>query len=371
MNDVKLKGKELFFLLMVAIPPLLMFFVPNYAAIYVGIDAWIIFALISVIDVLFAFVILRIGTLAPDKTVIGMCRYAFGEVIGSIFALSFVLLFGYKAMMYFRQGVEYVYLSTYTLEPIYYFAVPMIAINIYAQIKGAKTILRLSNIVFILIAAAYFFLLLSGIRNLDIRRLMPVMVDGPVPILEALPHFFTWSGNVVILLMFFNKADMKTGVSKYVMIGAGISYAIILVLNILYIGMFGIISGFITGSVIELAQYINTHVFFNSFDSVIKLIWILGVFIRDFVFTYCTIDSLAELIKTKNKKMLRILMPVALGIVSLLLFKKEEDYFITAMGPTSYLSGLVEYGAVLLLWIGLIVKKKSKNTQECNNEATT
>ncbi len=368
--DVKIKGKELFFLLMVAIPPLLMFFVPNYAAISLGIDAWMIFAIISVIDIIFAYIIVRIGILAPNKTVVGSCRYAFGEIAGSIFAFMFVLLYGYKTTMFFRQAVEYAYLSTYTLEPIYYFAVPMIAANIYGQIKGAKAILRLSNIAFIFIAVAYFFLLLSGIRNFDVRRLMPVLIDGVSPVITTLPHFFTWSGNVVILLMFFNKTNMKTGVTKYVMFGVGAAYATVLVLNILYIGMFGVISGFMTGSVVELAQYLSNHVFFNNFDSIIKLIWIFSVFIRDCVFMCCTIDSLAELIKVENKKVLRVVLPIVLGVLPLILFKKEESYFMTAMGTSSYLCGVVEYGGVLLLWIGLMIKNKNKNARKSDEEAT-
>ena len=89
-------------MILVTVPPLLMLFIPNYANIYLGIDAWWIFAIIFVIDVLFAWVITRIARLCPEQNVVGMCKYAFGNVVGTAFAVLFALLFTFKSFMYFR-----------------------------------------------------------------------------------------------------------------------------------------------------------------------------------------------------------------------------------------------------------------------------
>ena len=81
-DNFKFKGKELFYLIIVTLPPLLLLFVPNYAAIFIGIDSWMIFVLIAAIDMVFAYITVKIGMLAKGKTVIGMCKYAFGNMIG-------------------------------------------------------------------------------------------------------------------------------------------------------------------------------------------------------------------------------------------------------------------------------------------------
>lgn len=358
-KNIKIQPKELFYMLLVTIPPLLMLFIPNYANIYLGIDAWWIFAVISVIDFVFAFIIVRIGYLCPDKTVIGMCRYAFGNVLGNAFGILFAAMYIFKSFMYFRQTLEYIYMSTYNLEPTYYYIFPMVLLVVIAQFYDSKTILRLSNIVFGLMMATYVILMISALRNFDVINLMPVLVDGVEPVFTALPHFFTWTGNAVVLLMYFNKVAMKKGLTKYVMLGCGIAYAIVVILNVLFIGVFGVISGFFTTSVFELSIFFNGKTYFNNFDSIIKLVWIFGTFIRDSIFITCAAESVAELFDIKNSKAIKVILPLAISIFSILVMKNEEMYFIVAMGIFSVLCASIQYGFVLILWIGLIIKNKS------------
>lgn len=369
-NDVKLKGKELFYLIIAVLPPLLLLFIPNYAAIYVGVDSWSIFVMIAVIDVVFNFIAVKMGMLEPNKTVIGMSRYVFGEAIGSVFGALFTALFAFKSLMFFRQSVEYAFMSTYTLEPIYYFAVPMIAVLIYGQFCGTKAVARVNNVAFWLMLAAYFLIMLSAIKNVDLHNLMPVFADGISPSLEALPHFFTWSGNGVVLLMLFKQTEMKKGVMKYVMWAVAAAYAIIIALEIAFIGVFGVISGFITTSVLELTMFLNNRVFFNNFDTVIRLIWIFSTFSRDCIFISCTVEALSELIRLKNKTAIRIVLPVLLTVPSLMLFANEEVYFMTAMGISSYLCAAIQYGCVILLFIGLKLKKKTEKSRGGNTVTT-
>lgn len=358
-KTIKIQPKELFYMLLVTIPPLLMLFIPNYANIYLGIDAWWIFAAISVIDIIFAFVILKVGYLCPDKTVIGMCRYAFGNLLGNVFGALFVTMYIFKSFMYFRQTLEYVYMSTYNLEPTYYYIIPMVALVVIAQFYDSKTILRLSNIVFGLMMATYVILMISALRNFDAINLMPVLVDGVKPVFTALPHFFTWTGNAVVLLMYFNKTSTEKGLTKYVMLGCGLAYAIVLILNVLFIGVFGIISGFFTTSVFELSIFFNGKIYFNNFDSVIKLVWIFGTFIRDSIFITCAAESMSELLNIKNTRWIKTILPVIISVLSIIVMKNEEMYFIVAMGISSILCAAIQYGSVLVLWIGLIIKRKT------------
>lgn len=357
-KTIKIQPKELFYMLLVTIPPLLMLFIPNYANIYLGIDAWWIFAAISVIDIIFAFIILRVGYICPDKTVVGMCRYAFGDLPGNILGSLFVTMYVFKSFMYFRQTLEYVYMSTYNLEPTYYYIIPMVALVVISQFYDSKTILRLSNLVFGLMMATYVILMISALRNFDVINLMPVLVDGVKPVFTALPHFFTWTGNAVVLLMYFNKTSVKKGLTKYVMLGCGLAYAVVLVLNVLFIGVFGIISGFFTTSVFELSIFFNGKIYFNNFDSVIKLVWIFGTFIRDSIFITCAAESMSELLGIKNSKGIKMILPIVISVLSILLMKNEEMYFIVAMGIFSILCAAIQYGSVFFLWIGLVVKDK-------------
>ena len=362
-DNFKLKGKELFYLIIVTLPPLLLLFVPNYAAIFIGIDSWMIFVLIAAIDMVFAYITVKIGMLAKGKTVIGMCKYAFGNMIGTFFGALFVLLFGFKSLMFFRQSLEYAFMSTYTLEPIYYFAIPMIIVLIYGQFGGTNNVVRLSNIVFWLMIATYFLVMLSAVRNFDINSLRPVMVNGVEPVINSLPHFFTWSGNTVVLLMLFNKTNMTKGVMKYVMSACGIAYAVIIALTVFFIGVFGVIAAFVTTSVTELSLFLNSKVFFNNFDSAVKLIWIFGALIRDCIFISCTVDALTELLNLTNNKMVKIILPLLLTVPAVFLFRNEEKYFMTAMGLSSIMCAVVQYGCVFLLFIGLIIKNKNKEAQ--------
>ena len=93
-----LRPKEILYMILVTVPPLLMLFIPNYANIYLGIDAWWIFAVIAVIDVVFAWVITKIARLCPDQSVVGMCKYAFGNAVE---LNSTIIQHRYKKLNYF------------------------------------------------------------------------------------------------------------------------------------------------------------------------------------------------------------------------------------------------------------------------------
>ncbi len=355
-NKIKLKAKELFYMLIVTIPPLLMLFIPNYATIFIGVDAWLLFLLLSVIDVIFAFVIVKIGMMSENKTVVGMLRYAFGNVAGTVFSSLFVILFAFKSMMVFRQAIEYIYMTTHTLEPIYYFAIPMIAMMIFSQYKGINSIVRISGIIFFLMVFSYFMLIVSAVKDFDLKNLMPILDNGITPVIQALPHFFTWSGNAIILLVLFKKTEMSHGIKKFVMAGCAISYAIVFLLDLLYIGVFGVISGFITSSVLELSLFMNSEIFFGNFDAIIEIIWVFSTYLRDSILIYCTIESFSELVSIKNKRIVNTLIPLALTVPALITFRNEEMYFIIAMGTTSIICGIIQYGGTLLLWAGLKIK---------------
>ena len=348
-------------MILVTVPPLLMLFIPNYANIYLGIDAWWIFAIIFAIDVIFAWVITRIAHLCPEQNVVGMCKYAFGNVVGTAFAVLFALLFTFKSFMYFRQTLEYVYMSTYNLEPTYYYVIPMVLLVIIAQLFDSRTIFRLSNIVFGLMIATYVVLMISALRNFDVKNLMPLLVDGVGPVFNALPHFFTWTGNVVVLLMYFNVTGIKDGLTKQVVWGSVLSYGIIVVLNVLFIGVFGNISGFFTTSVFELSIFFNGSTYFNNFDSIIKLAWIFSTFIRDSIFICASAEAISQIANVKSTKLIRILLPLVIAILSVFIMKNEEKFFSVAMGLSSVLCAVVQYGAVLILWITIAVKKRSAN----------
>ncbi len=363
-KNIKLKSKELFYFIIVTFPPLLLLFVPNYAAIYAGLDSWAIFIFIAVIDIIFGYIVARMGQMAPELTAVGMSRYVFGNAMGSVFGALFVILFGLKSMMFFRQSLEYVFMSTYTLEPIYYFAIPMMLVLVYGQICGTKAMVRLSNIVFWLMSTTYFLLMLSAVRNFDLHNMMPFFIDGTDTVVKGVPHFFTWCGNSVILLMIFNKTNVKRNTTSYIMAALGIAYGVIIALNVLFVGVFGVISGFITTSVLELSLFLSKQVFFNNFDSVVKLIWIFGAFIRDNVFISCTANAVSELIGTRQNKLIKLLVPFILTVPPIILFRNEETYFTAGMGISSAISGAVQYGAVLILYIGLIIKRRASVKRE-------
>ena len=71
------------------------------------------------------------------------------------------------------------------------------------------------------------------------------------------------------------------------MTAVGIAYGIVLALDVIFLGVFGVMAKFMTFSIMELSQYLSGMVFSNRMDTIIRLIWILSAFVRDVVFVYC------------------------------------------------------------------------------------
>ena len=181
----------------------------------------------------------------------------------------------------FKQALDYINTSIQASIPFIYFAIPMILLLIYAQFKGPTVFVRVGNFVIWLTLASYFIIMVTAVKEFEINNLRPFLVNGLESVAGNIWRFFPWCGNIVFLLMFFDKVDVKKGFEKKILTVVGIAYGIVLALDVIFLGVFGVMAKFMTFSIMELSQYLSGMVFSNRMDTIIRLIWILSAFVRD------------------------------------------------------------------------------------------
>lgn len=363
-SEYKFSAREVMLTILCMLPSLLLLYVPGYAAVEMGIDSWLMFVVFCVLDLLLCWVILKVRKMAPGKTAIGISREAFGEFGGAIIGFLFVVLFGFKAMLSFKQALDYINTSIQASIPFIYFAIPMILLLIYAQFKGPAVFVRVGNFVIWLTLASYFIIMVTAVKEFEINNLRPFLVNGLESVAGNIWRFFPWCGNIVFLLMFFDKVDVKKGFEKKILTAVGIAYGIVLALDVIFLGVFGVMAKFMTFSIMELSQYLSGMVFSNRMDTIIRLIWILSAFVRDVVFVYCFAESAAELIKKRQSKIWIVAATLLIILPELIFFENENVYFGFIMNNTSIICGALQYGLPLLLYAGLCVCRGNRMERE-------
>ncbi len=350
-----LKKRELFFLFATVIPALKLIFLPEYAAIALGRDSWLIFVVTGAVDVLFSFFIIYATKWNLSSA------FSVNKLPAKIIGFLFIAVLGCKSLMYFRQTLEFVFTSTYTFEPLKYFAIPLIALEVCIQFTDIRNQVRLSSIIFPLMIMTYLILIITGIMNFDSVRVRPVLDYGINPLLKSIPGFFTWTGDCILLFLLLpyseNPAEKRYRFTSGIIFGNIIAS----LLCFIFIGVFGDIAGFVTLSVTELPVFAGSEAVFADFDSAVRIIWTFALFISDTLYLFLTVTVFNRVFGVKNEKVTKIILPSALCLASLFLFENEEYYMAFGIGIASVILGIVQYSSMFAAGIYLSIKNRRSN----------
>ena len=304
----------------------------SWAAILLGGSYWV-FSL---------FFIYKLGSQFPEQTIIEYSEIILGSILGKIISLVYMTYSIIITALSVRVFVMVI--TTYILPktPVFINLSLIIITCLYLISKGLKTIARLDEFLFFLLAPAYLVMIPTILKS-NWWHFKPVLGTGVTEIFSgSLTTTYSFLGPEIILLI-FPYIKEKKNILNSSLIGLGTIILTYLYVVIITLGYFGVETiQYILWPTINLLKAIKIP-FFGRLEFFLIFLWIAIAFTSVASFYYMASYSATKLFYLKNKVLGGIIL---LPIIYYLFFIPEN-----IIEVFEYTERAAEYGTILIFII--------------------
>lgn len=172
-----------------------------------GKDSWISIIFTVPIGFLLGFIIFRLHSLFPTKTIVEMVEKAFGKFLGKLLATGLILYFFYMILITFYVLHTFVHIIFLPETPEWAIAISFYCVVWFAVSKGIEPIARICGVLFLLIVITGESIALTthGLKNYD--NLFPLFENGINETLFGIGITTALFGEIILLLMLKMKKE--------------------------------------------------------------------------------------------------------------------------------------------------------------------
>lgn len=282
-------------------------------------DAWISVILGGLVSIILALIIAKLCERFPNKSFYQYSQDIIGKWLGSLLSLIVIVHFLMFSSLEIRIMAETTGLFLLQGTPTWAIIMPFIWIGIYLVLGGINAVARLLEIIFPITVLFFLLVMFLGLKIFQLDNLRPVLGMGIVPIIKGVTTTtLSYSGYEIILVIFMMMQEQDQ-IKKAVLIGIGIPlifYAVIVVMVVGALSVDGVLTQ--TWPVLTFIRSFEiTGLFFERFDSLLLVIWIMQLFSSFIVFYYAASMGLAQLTRKDIRLFNWALIPIVYIIAML------------------------------------------------------
>ena len=283
----------------------IIFNAPNLILQSSGSSAWINVIYISIIAIIFTYIIFKIFKNFPSSDIVDISDYLGGKILKYIIGIAYIAFFfivNFICICYFANALKLIYFhNTPLVILLILFIIPPIVINKY----GLKSIssVNLAFIPFVFLSIIILFIGASS--EFDFNNIFPLFGFGvKETFLYGFTNLFSFSG--IGFLFFLNPFLKKHGDFKKIAITSIIISALYLFLSVLclLLSYYFMTTNDQLSSLYLLTRMVEFGTFLQRVDAIFILIWILNNFSFTAISTFFIITISKKLIKVKDAKQL-------------------------------------------------------------------
>ncbi|OPJ58102.1 GerAB/ArcD/ProY family transporter [Clostridium oryzae] len=328
-------------------------------------DAWIVILIALCIGLIYTYIYTELQLAFPDKNYMEIMVILLGKGLGTALAILYPLNWFWNTSRNVREFGELVIVTTLPDTPLYVINFIFVAISVYMLTRGTETIARASElalpIVVFFIVGVYVLTFFSG--NVDFKKLLPVLGEGIMPVLKAVPGivFFPF-GESFIFSMYWQYIDNKRDMRKTYILAiflSGILLCCTLIMDITTLS--AEYASIATIPFIESIRLINIANIITNIDAIGVIIIFLGGFFKMSIYFNGIVIMICTIFKIKNNKVVIILVGIILFLFSVY-FEPSYAYHKWMFPFDANSFGLVQANGfpLLLLLIYWIKKRRRK-----------
>lgn len=295
--------RQIGLLFFVILPAAKLLLLPSLLAFYAGRNAALSMLLGGLLDLLTLFLICLAIRLAPEASFQDLLRAVFGKVGAKIFLALYCAYFLLKAYPVIFEQKSMLNQTLYHQLPFLPTFIPYFIVLIYTACKGARVLGRNADLYWFFIVCAFALLLILSVESADFSNLLPMLYDGPLPVLKGVWGNLTWFGDFVVLLAFLGKIRYTSGDRKKiwpVLTGGAVAVGTAVLFMTLTVAVFG---PTVVKQVFALTRISKYSAFLSNsgrFDWLAIILLMIGIFLNSAVMLYAAAESLRQIYGGKS-----------------------------------------------------------------------
>ncbi|WP_163100430.1 spore germination protein [Peribacillus alkalitolerans] len=322
-------------------------------------DGWLSIILSGVFTMVMGLIMVKLCKRFPNQSLYQFVQTILGKWLGFFICLIAILYYITLSSFEVRAMAETTRLYLLQGTPTWAIIMPFLWIGLYLVLGGINSLARMFEIIFPVTVLFFILLMFLGIRIFEVDNIRPVLGLGIKPVLKGvLSTSLSFAGYEVILFIFFYMQKQKQA-KKATLIGIGIPMVFYVHTLIMVVGALSV-SGVLTQTwpVLSFVRSFEiTGFFFERFDSLLLVIWIMQLFSTFTIAYFVAVLGLSQLFGKSFHPFSYMVLPV-IFLLSMIPTNINE-LFIMGDWVGKFSIRFFSLISLLLLFVSMIRRKKN------------
>jgi len=266
-----------------------------------------------------------LGKRFPQQTLVQYCELLLGKYIGKAVAVGFFLYLFVVNNIVTREFSDYINIVLMPETPIMVLNGLLAVIAVYAAAKGLEVIARVAQFILPLFLGSIIIIIGLGLLEAQPGKLLPLLENGPGPVISGALEPATLIGQIIILTMIFPMINLpqravKEGIIAIVWIGV-----LLTSLTAVTISVFGpILPGDQLFPFVTLAKHIKFTTI-QRLEFLVIFIWVSGIVVKVSIFFYLESVAIKQIFGLQNNIIIFGFLIVSHTLLSTLPFNNPQE----------------------------------------------
>ena len=358
-NQVKIDQVALLYLLLITGGKFLS--LPSLLAGDVGHDSWISMLFSFAWDgicLCFLLWAIKLNSKA-NMDISAILANSVSKVVSKILLAIFFVIFILRTNILLNSCYEMFSITFDVSTNWLVYLLPIVAMSFFCIQRGFKAIARASQLLFGLIIFSVLALIIVPMMEIELTELLPIGEAGWGKILQTSYMRSFWFSDYMFIYFVMEGIQVKKRVFTPVMVCFSIGVVITVLLNILFVSLFGSFAPQFDMAMSKIGAFI-TNSSNGRWDWLTLSIWLLSVFIKVIVFIFCAYKCIEKIFERNFNNVNWIVAIVIVATLLLPMFVTTEQLLSTVILWGIIPFTLVQY--LLPLFMPLFTKVAIKRT---------
>lgn len=365
MEQLKINGFQLFCVI---------FLFELGSAVLVGLaktamqDGWITVGLATICGLILYLIYAKLYRTYPAVPLTNYIRKIWGNYIGWIIGLIYVISYIYSASRVLRDFEELLVTSAYSATSLLTVGICMLLCIMYAVYKGFEVFARVAELCFFIMFLVLFAIILLEFTGglIHLENLQPILEHGWQPVFKALfPTSLTFPFGEMIaftmILPYVHNQNTAKRAGIAAVTASGLYFVLFKVINVSILGADIVLrSAF---PMLIAVSYINVANFVQRLEALVIISMVVLGFIKVAIYFFCAVIGSADLFHVKQSRKLIYPIGCIILVSSIVVAPNYVAHINESLKVVTYYLALpLQIVIPILLLITVWIKKKIKTT---------
>ena len=323
-----------------------------------GRNCWIMYAVLTTIEILVGLIFINLMAKSPDKTIFQLFSEYFGVVGKTIFSVLICLFFIAKAVIAYKGTHEFFANVLFDKLPWKYFSVLLVILLVVMVLSGLNGLGRSAELYIFVIGFGVIACLGLGIVNVKFSAIFPILDCNVGDFALSALKFQPWLGDYMVILFFIGNVKFQSSPKTRMVV----TYIVLGIVNTISILFFYCVNEYLSvfqaNGLASITQYSLIGLGIGRPDWFLVLFVFISKLIACGFYVYAYTVSFGEIINLKDNKIVNFSCVLALYFIEYFVFKNVDEAITSFKGVLGYcMIGVCVLMTILVIILTLLNKR--------------